>query len=636
MKATYPFTYILIFLVSVMSVRAQEPIDRFSRIEKKLKDLAETEEPGLKGKVDLSVSAVPIQEFLRSIALANQVNINVDPTLSIKVTNNFSEESVQNILVFLCKQYDLDIEIFGTIISVFKFVPKGVTQNYVPVNYRISYSSYNDMVSFDLKNDTLINVVKKITALTGKNIVLFPGLANTTVSGFIQKASLESALDKLCISNDLKLNKTEDNFFVIEKKITQAEAGQQGNQARSTYTAGSFTIKTEMDTVSRNWLVTFEVNNVPVSDIIKDLTKKLKLNYFLYSEVKGNCTLAIKGMTFDEVLKQLFKGTDFTYKKENNIYLIGDRKLEGLRVTKLIQLQYRSVDVLTENIPADIRKDVDLKPFPELNSIIVSGSAPAIVEIETFINLMDRTVPLVMIEVIVIDVNKTKTVSTGITAGKGDSIKSGGTLLPGVNYTLNASALNSVFNSLSGNGVVNLGKVTPDFYVSLKALEDRKNIRIRSTPKLSTLNGHEASMRIGQTQYYLIETQNVTGSLNPQTIVTRQWNPVKADLVITINPMVSGDEQVTLKVEVEFSSFTTTPTQNAPPGVATRQFKSLIRVKNDEMVVLGGLEETENSETGSGVPFLARIPVIKWLFSQKTKTDRNSRLIIIIRPKIIS
>jgi len=636
MNVKHFFIYLLVFFILVFTAQAQESAERLIKIEKKLKDLAETEEPGLKGKVDLSVSSVPIQEFLRSIALANQVNINVDPMLNIKVTNNFSDESVQNILVFLCKQYDLDIEVFGTIISIFKFVPKSMTQNYVPVSYRISYSSYNDMVSFDLKNDTLINVVKRITAVTGRNIVLFPGLANATVSGFIQKASLESALDKLCMANDLKLNKTEDNFFVIEKKLTVAEAGQQGNQSKSAYTPGSFTIKTELDTATRNWLVSFEVNNTPVSDIIRDITKKLKLNYFLYSEIKGNCTLSIKGMTFDDVLRQLFKGTDFTYKKENNIYLIGDRKLEGLRVTKLIQLQYRSVEVLTENIPADIRKDVDLKPFPELNSIIVSGSAPAIVEIETFISLMDRTVPLVMIEVIVIDVNKNRTVSTGITAGKGDSIKSGGTLLPGVNYTLNANALNSVFNSLSGNGVVNLGKVTPDFYVSLKALEDRKNIRIRSTPKLSTLNGHEASMRIGQTQYYLIETQNVTGSLNPQTIVTRQWNPVKADLVISINPMVSGDEQVTLKVEVEFSNFTTTPTQNAPPAVATRQFKSMIRVKNDEMVVLGGLEETENSETGSGVPFLARVPIIKWFFSQKTKTDRNSRLIIIIRPKIIS
>jgi len=628
----------LIFFLLIFPVRvnAQVENDRIAKIEKQLQQIAETSETGLKSKVDLSVSSVPIQEFIRSIALANQVNINVDPNLNARITSNFSNESVLNILVYLCKQYDLDIEIFGTIISLVKYKSRITNDGYPPVNARISYAAYNDLISFDLKQDTLINVVKRITGLTGKNIVLSPGLSLQVVSGFIQKASLEAALDKLCFANDLRLMKTEDNFFLIEKRVLPADQAVSNKASNLQFHQGAIPIKTDIDTLTKQYLISFEANNVTISDIIKELSKKLKINYFLFSEIKGTCTLSVKLLSLDNVLKMLFKGTDYTFSKENNVYLIGERKMEGLRVTKVIQLQFRSVDVLAENIPADIRKDIEIKVFPELNSIIVSGSGPAISELETFIKTMDRTVPLIMIEVIVLDVNKTRTVSTGITAGKADSVATGGTLLPGVNYTLNAGSLNNILNSLNGNSIVNLGRVTPDFYLSLKALEDRKNIKIRSTPKLSTLNGHEASLRIGQTQYYLIETQNVTGSLNPQTIVTRQWNPVKADLSITINPVVSGDEQVTLKVDVEFSNFTTVPSQNAPPGVATRQFKSLIRVRNEEMVILGGLEETEKSETGSGVPFLSRIPVLKWFFSQKSKTDRDSKLVVIIKPRIVN
>ena len=216
------------------------------------------------------------------------------------------------------------------------------------------------------------------------------------------------------------------------------------------------------------------------------------------------------------------------------------------------------------------------------------------------------------------------------------SIKTGGTFLSGLDISMNANTLNELFSSLNGNGIVNIGRVSPNFYVSLKALEDRKNIRIRSTPKLSTLNGHPATLKIGQTQYYRIETQNVIGSQTTQTVITQQFNQVNADLNIKIEPFVSGDNQVTLKVEVEFSNFTGTPTLNAPPSTATRQFKSMIRIKNEEMVILGGLEEMEKSETGSGVPLLSRIPIIKWLFSSRTKTDRNSKLIVIVKPTIVN
>ncbi|MBL4655822.1 MAG: hypothetical protein JKY33_08370 [Bacteroidia bacterium] len=104
---------------------------------------------------------------------------------------------------------------------------------------------------------------------------------------------------------------------------------------------------------------------------------------------------------------------------------------------------------------------------------------------------------------------------------------------------------------------------------------------------------------------------------------------------IQIKPLVSGDEQVTLDIKVELSNFTGTVTTNAPPATATRQFESIIRVKNNEMIMLGGLEEVEQSDDNSGTPFLSRIPVLKWIFSSKTKSKRSTKLNIFIKPTIV-
>ena len=171
--------------------------------------------------------------------------------------------------------------------------------------------------------------------------------------------------------------------------------------------------------------------------------------------------------------------------------------------------------------------------------------------------------------------------------------------------------------------------------MTINALEELGILKVRSTPKLSTLNGREAKMSIGRTEYYVEEAQSLFGSQIPQNLVTKQYKPVNADLTIIINPMISGDENITLEISVEQSDFTARITPDAPPGQVSRKFNSIIRVKNEEVVLLGGLEELAKEDTASGIPFLARIPVIKWFFSSKTDRKTESRLNIFVKPVII-
>ena len=99
--------------------------------------------------------------------------------------------------------------------------------------------------------------------------------------------------------------------------------------------------------------------------------------------------------------------------------------------------------------------------------------------------------------------------------------------------------------------------------------------------------------------------------------------------------MFSGDDQITLEIKVEQSGFKKNRVPDAPPGSENKSFNSLIRVKNEEMVLLGGLEEKSSSNTGSGLPLLARIPVIKWFFSSREKDKSDSKLNIFIKPTVL-
>ena len=171
--------------------------------------------------------------------------------------------------------------------------------------------------------------------------------------------------------------------------------------------------------------------------------------------------------------------------------------------------------------------------------------------------------------------------------------------------------------------------------MSLKFLEENGVINTRSTPKLATLNGHEATMEIGNTEYYVIEQQTVQGVQNPIPIVTRNYESVEAKFSLNVKPMISADSLVTLEIDVEQSDFTARITPEAPPGTVTRKFNSIIRINDGEMVLLGGLEEKQNEDTGRGVPWVSRVPILKWFFSSKTYTNKKSRLNIFIKPTIV-
>jgi type IV pilus assembly protein PilQ len=68
---------------------------------------------------------------------------------------------------------------------------------------------------------------------------------------------------------------------------------------------------------------------------------------------------------------------------------------------------------------------------------------------------------------------------------------------------------------------------------------------------------------------------------------------------VVIRPIVSGNDQITLDIEVNQSDFTSRISEFAPPGSVSRSFKSVISVRNNDMILLGGLEEKRVRENSS-------------------------------------
>lgn len=514
----------------------------------------------------------------------------------------------------------------------------------VVVQQPLCYVQFNDTtnrVTIEVEGEQLSTFLKKLTIATGRNVIPAYDAAQVKINSFILSMPFDEAIDKMAYSNGLISKATDDGFVLIEKKplekpeiqTQRTTTGAQPNSRNDKGTPNSFI---NVKPVGKDSL-TLVAERAQLVDVIRILAEKCGRNYILFSDSKNEINAQITGASFDDIITSILTGSDLTISNNNHISIIGAKKASDLMTQKIIQLNYRSVDSLIYALPKDLLDQVQIRPFVELNSVILSGPQARVCAAENFIREIDKLVPVISIELIIIDYSTSYTISTGIEAGLTDQpVTTSGTVFPSVNVTLSAQSVNDLINRFNGFGWAKIGQVTPNFYTSLKMLENQGILKIRSTPILSTLNGHTAEISIGNTEYYLEESVNIIGTQNPQTATTQTYKPVTAELAIIITPQVSGNDQITLEVEVIQSDFTERISNTAPPGKTSRTFKSQIRVKNGEMILLGGLEEKRDSKTSNGTPFLSRIPVIKWFFSSRNEVNSKSKLNIFIKPSILN
>lgn len=625
----YSFTFLLLFVVCSAS---PDP-NRFDELNLRLEEFLRAN-PGLEKKVELSVDGATVSEFLRMISKTNNLNVTIREGVKGNVVNDFSGAMVKDVLIYLCKEFSLDIEFIGNILLFKEFKEPIVIKEPEIREIKVEYNPENKFLTMDLLDEDIMELAKVISSKSGKTVVVYPKARDKKITGFIQNRPFEQALEKIIASNGLIVKKTKDDFFIIDKDIIKRNT----TNSRSNNVQGNASSE-NVNIIVKDNLFSIEANEAAISDVIMLLSNKLNKNHFFYGYPSENITLFVDNMDYDEFLSSILSGTNFTFKKSKDVYLIGERKVEGFRSTELITLKNRSIEKVNEAIPGELIKNLQVSVFNDLNGLVVSGASEEIVELKNFIELIDIVVPVVTIDLIIIETTKSNNMSGGVQTGIGTgptNTTSSGTTTPGVDVNLSTDAINNLLSTINGFGLSNLGNVTPNFYMNIQALESNQKLKIKSTPKIATLNGEQATLSIGDLQYYLENNNQLvtTGGVNQNLLNTQIYKSVQADLKIEIKPFVSEDEQISLTVNFTQASFTPPIAPTAPPGQTSRSFQSVIRVKNNDLILLGGLEVESKNDAGDGVPFLSRVPVLKWFFGTRTKEKSTSKLHIFISPHV--
>jgi general secretion pathway protein D len=264
---------------------------------------------------------------------------------------------------------------------------------------------------------------------------------------------------------------------------------------------------------------------------------------------------------------------------------------------------------------------------PRSNSIVASGTTNDLIYLREIVDKIDTLLAQVRIEVVIAEVTLSEDIVRGIDA---------------FNIDFNLAGLSQVNFGVQGPGTTRLPQgysisgSLKDFSINTLLNTARRNteVTILSTPTLVTTHNQEASINVAESRPVITATQsdNFGGNSLRSSV---QFRDIGIELIV--KPLIGPNGIIQMEIDQKVESVVDTITidGNDQPIIGKRQAKSFLSVADQELIVLGGLQQIDNTEIRGRMAFLGEIPLLGPLFRSKAVEQTKRELLIFIRPEIL-
>jgi general secretion pathway protein D len=346
-------------------------------------------------------------------------------------------------------------------------------------------------------------------------------------------------------------------------------------------------------------------------------------------------------------------GTFYKPVTSNTIFVAANTRqkrtdLEELAVQTFYLTNMSTANDATEILTA-IRNMMDptVKIFlvPSQNALVMRGTPDQLMLAEKLINDLDRAKPEVVVDVAVLEVNKTLERTLGITLPQSFGIAAQAPTTTASTTTSTTGTTTTPTTTTSGLTLNNLAHLNgTDFAITLggaqaNALLTDSDTRILQNPRIRASDGQRATLKIGSKipvatgSYSAGAATGLTAGIGVQT----QFTYIDVGVNIDMTPTVHYDHEITLKVKVEVSTQSSTVTISgvAEPVISQRVADQVIQLQDGEPSILAGIN-TKSDELGiSGTPGIGEMPILKYIFSSRDRNVSDDEIVFLIVPHIV-
>jgi hypothetical protein len=377
------------------------------------------------------------------------------------------------------------------------------------------------------------------------------------------------------------------------------------------------------------------VNNVwvdvPLTQVFRDISIETSVVIALCPHVPDPLISldADSGKPLQECLQELVAGRGlFIHPRNERFHLIscGDPMCPAfleIAILERVYLKYITAKHVKSSLPRSVQQYVSSGERP--NEVLIFTVPEIMKRITEIVEKLDVPRQQVILEVLVVELQEEAGEEFGIDWEYSDRHN---TL--SMEHGLGAFTGVARYTSVPANEFTSL-------LLNLRALVGKKKARIRSRPRVATLNGQEAVIEISLEEYFTIIT-DIYGSVS--TLRT-ELEVIKSGVLLTITPHVGANGDITVDVLTEISDVASRQNQIAKnisgdlPIIQRRKAETCVRVKEGDAIVIGGLIETQERSEDKNVPVLSSIPLLGGIFKSKESITVKKEVIIFITPRLI-
>lgn len=401
--------------------------------------------------------------------------------------------------------------------------------------------------------------------------------------------------------------------------------------------------------------ISMDLKGASLTDVLKMFSQQSEMNFIASSQVANQTiNVYLDQVSVEEALERILSASNLTYEIQqgSNIFIVKPLNRPDLEViTRVYPLKYATIPSsklnstlsefsgggssggsdggIVKAIEAVLSPNGKIIEDARTNSLVITDIPNQFELIENTVKRLDVRIPQILIEVEMLDVSKDTSELLGVKFGNTPLTLSAGskeTSFPFDSDSVGEPSYTS--GNLSFEGL-NL------FVQFLRSNSDTKSL---ARPRILTLNNETAEINISTNEAIGI-TSSVTGA-DAGTEATTEAERADTGVVLTVTPQANtATGEITLAIEPKVIQATA-----ASGFVGSDQFKnteergskSILRVKDGDTIILGGLLRSEVSDTRTRLPFLGKIPVVGAAFRHKTTSEEQRELIIFITPQILS
>jgi len=406
--------------------------------------------------------------------------------------------------------------------------------------------------------------------------------------------------------------------------------------------------------------ISLDFNDAEMGNILRLIAEVSGLNVIAGDEVKGKITIRLRDVPWDQALDVVLmtKGLGFArmgdvlriapievLRQEEEARLQERRSKEKLEdlVMRLVPVNYAGVDEAQKLVAKTLSARGSVMVDKRTNTLIIKDIVATVDEAEALVKSIDTQTPQVLIESKIVEANDDfeRALGTRWNASKnpappGDPDRTAGiTWTDGYSGTTgedlvdrtNKAIVNNPIN-IDPTGVLSLGAwVLGDHFdinVEIQAAENNSLVKVISSPRVVTMDNRTAKIEQGLS----IPFQ----SYEDNTVKTEF---VDAVLSLEVTPHITADRSVIMNVLVTKDAPGATYGRSESPSIHKNHVETESLVKDGQTLVLGGVYQIDDTESGTRVPFFHTIPIMGNMFKSNDTRKKRNELLIFISPSIL-